>query len=178
MITAVRDPLAILLSNFYQNEPFFIEGDFRNNGKYDIDKIKNHLIEDLQKGTTLCFFENWFSDEFEKALNIDVFKLEFNQEQGFGVYKFDGMDLMIVQAEKINDLETEFANFLNCENFKLQYDNVRSETEDAESYNKLKSTISFDKEIIDQVYSSRLVQYFYNHSQITGFSKKWNQHNS
>lgn len=117
---------------------------------------------------------DFFHTELEKYFGIDVFAYPFDTEKGYSVIKKDGIDLMIIQAERMNDLEDEIASFLGLENFKMTSENIGDAKEYAWLYRNFKQNMKLPKEYVDFYYKdNKAFQHFYSKDQRDSFYEKW-----
>ncbi len=178
IITILREPISRNISLYFQ--------DFQI-------PLAHHYINDLPKHRTISeknsidvfiadYFENfnhfhginWFDDEFKRVLGIDVFDYDFDKVKGYGIIERDNIDILILQMEKINQLENVIGQFVGNDNFRLANENTSHQKWYAPVYRDFKRKIKFDQKYVDDMYNSKFMRHFYSDDDIESFKKALN----
>ena len=116
----------------------------------------------------------WFDVELKQFTNIDVFEETFPHDKGYKIFENEDFIILVIRLESLNKSISEAMNFfLGIKDFNLINENISSEKEYAELYNKVKKKIKLPEAYIEKMYSSKMAQHFYTSSEIEVFKKKW-----
>jgi len=167
IVCGYRDPLLRNISMFF--ETF--------NGVYVDKDIKLLEYSDLEELYKENFPHNssihWFNEEFNRILNIDIFKHPFNKEAGYCVIQKDNVEIFLYQIEKLNSLEAILRNFFNDYGYKIIRSNSAINKEYSDHYELFKSKYKVDDRTLLQMYNSKAVKYFYTEGQIQEMIQRW-----
>jgi len=176
IITLTREPIARIISGFFQNISYFSPEVVHGYNTIDSDlafkKVKNNIINyDINSEDAAT----WFDREFKEALGIDIYNFEFPKEKGYQIIKKNNIECLIIKMEKLNDIGIKaISEFLSInENSKLEHTNIGSEKEFALDQKKLKNDLHFDEQILQYIYSSKYMKHFYTDEEISSYIKKW-----
>lgn len=167
IISIVRDPIARNVSALFQN---YDESQLKTDDDctQDFFAFVNHFLPLM-----------WFDIELKKNIGIDVYVHPFDKEKGWQIIRNKQYELLIIQLEKLSELEALIGEFLKIKNFSLERkgkgENISSEKWYGEYYNNLRKAIIFPKEYLDIMYESKYVKHFYTNDQINQFRNKWSE---
>lgn len=117
---------------------------------------------------------DFYNEELNKFIGSDIFDYTFDTEHGYSIYHINGIDIMILQLEKMNFLENIIGEFLGIKNFKIRTSNSGNSNEFKFIYNRFKNEIKLPKGYIDFYYKNNAgFNHFYSFSQREKFKKKW-----
>lgn len=165
IISLSRDPIERNVSAYFQN--------------LDTTQLDSHryLSEEFMAYATHFVPLYWFDLEIKKYLNVDIFEFEFDSSAGYSIVQKDNISILLMQFEKLPTLSNYIAKFLGLDEFNLISDKKQGNVSSAKwyypGYLKLKNELSFPKEFIDYMYTSKYVKHFYNCNQIESMVKKW-----
>lgn len=193
IIVPVREPISRDISAYFQYLSTRLGAVIET---YGVDDIYNGFIkmyyEPLKIKTDyddryLCKWINYAKDgyqfdffhtELEKYFGINVFEYPFDTEKGYSVIKQGKLELMLVQAERMNELEDQIGAFLEIDQFQLKSVNVGDKKEYAYLYRNFKEKMKLPKGYIDFYYKdNQALKHFYSESQREVFYKKWSRDN-
>lgn len=188
IITAVREPLAELISFLYQvlgdlshsftahylckqKEPnFFLQeaGEFG-----DIQLLFSHLCRGIQE-------KNFFSapplplflDGFFQHI-LDLTQFPFDQEKGFAWIKQENLSIFIYQIEKLDHLLPQLSEFLGTELHSLEKGNRTQEKWVARSYVQAQKELQFSAEFVSELYEKPWYSHFYSQKDREFAQQKW-----
>ncbi len=177
IITLVRDPLARNLSlAFFALERLLYHtlgpNDSRNlkgNRASRNEIIKIGFEEQINHEGPL----NWFEEEFNDVLNLDVYKHPFDQEKGYARITSEKFDVLILKLEKLNTLEPVIKDFLDLASFSLLNANSSKNYWYADLYQNFREEFTPAPQYLDLMYQSRYCQHFYTPQEIAAFRSKW-----
>lgn len=116
----------------------------------------------------------WFDDELKRTTGIDVFHYPFDKEKGYTVIREGNLSLLLIKSEKLNDLESVIADFLQRPNFKLLNANQAEEKPLARLYKQAKDALVLPKEYLAYYYeNNKRMDHFYTDEEKDMFRKKW-----
>ena len=183
ILTLIREPIARNISTFFENlevtkEPdstkYAVKSDYYG---FDIQVDPENMDPLIE-----LFFDrlvhdrplNYFDDEINYVLGIDVFESVFPVDKGYMLYKSNNADMLLVRLGDLNRCaKTAFKEFLDIDDFTLIQANVANEKVYAPLYKEFKSKIHFPENYINQMYDSRYMRHFYSDEEINGFRKIW-----
>ena len=136
--------------------------------------IQNTLLNNVDKGPEF----DWFDWELKRNFGFDIYSEKFNQEEGYSIYNLKNeVELMVIQLEKMNNLEIIIGKFLGIPEFKLLKSNYGSMKEYDFIYQEFKKKIQFPKEYLDFYYqNNKGMNHFYSKEQQKVFYNKWLTH--
>lgn len=203
IITAVREPISQNLSSFFENiTTLNCNKEYWNDGgdvqllfdawinhelgsnlcrnKATVDDIKMPILEmQLEAyGVNSFSIQHWFENNFEPYSGIDVYKLPFDKDKGYSIYKIPekNVEIFIYQLERLNDLEKEIGDFFEIENFHLVNSYMGEDKWYSDAYKQAKKEIKISREYFDFCMNSKLMNHFYSDADIKKFREKWESH--
>ncbi|MCI8899539.1 MAG: hypothetical protein HFH76_02750 [Lachnospiraceae bacterium] len=176
IITMVRDPIrrsvSAMFHGIYQDCIDDIE-----TGKGLYDNTVSHIVKDADCGTSGKMFE-WFHEELEKATGIDIFKYEFNKEAGYGIIREDGIEILILVMEKMNQNANVIRDFVGIDrmkHFTLSRQNVGNEKNYKYLYRAVIESLQIPSRVLDFYYRDNAgMQHFYTDKDIQLFCSSYN----
>lgn len=174
IITMVRDPIrrsvSAMFQGIYQN---CISGIQTGMSLYD--NAIARIVRDADFGRTGNMFE-WFHEELEKVTGIDIYKFDFNKEAGYGIIKEEGIEILILVMEKMNQNVNVLRDFVGkdkMQNFTLLRQNVGSEKNYRYLYEDIIRSLQIPDRIIDFYYEGNIgMDYFYTKEDIKQFRSR------
>lgn len=174
VITLVREPIARNISMYFQN--FYIpclEIAVRGSSRTTDNTSINAFIEDFFNKYNHYYGIKWFDNEFLKVTGVDIYDYPFDKEKGYCVINDKGVSVLIMQMEKMNDLEKVMGEFVGNDEFKLINDNTSDEKWYSCVYKKFKETIEIPENYIDNIYNTKFMKHFYSDDDISSFRNKY-----
>ncbi|WP_432472280.1 putative capsular polysaccharide synthesis family protein [Amphritea sp. HPY] len=172
IITLVRDPVATLVSRFFQDLHIqFIEAKKNESLHQSTEKTLEHLISAFENNINHEYFYNWFEAELNANFAVDIFDSQPDPEQQFFRLEGGKVDTLILKCEYLNQNQSSLAGFLQCEGFKLINSNESAEKWYSELYQKFKAIYPFEK--LFYLYDTPLYSTLYSAKEIAGFRKYW-----
>ena len=186
LVIGVRDIIAQHISLFFQDigDYWDLDENWINGG--DVQKIFDiyymseneqldcwynyELLRDKNKKKKLPYF---FDLQFKTFWDIDVYKLPFDTEKGYSIYRFGNLNIMIYQLEKMILLEKEIGRFFQIEGFSLIKVNDSQDKWYSGLYEKTKKELRLDRDYFEKCYSGKFMKHFYNDKDIAIFKEKW-----
>jgi len=166
VISIVRDPVARRVSEMWQNIPSVN----RYSAEVDFAEIERFYFKE---GFENLEFE-WFHEELEKVIGINVYRVPFCKEEGYSVIKENNIELLLMKAEKLNDLETVMGSFLGIPDFRLQNKNISEQKRYRFAYQQYLDEYVLPRERLKQIYyENSYMDFFYTKEEIDGFYNKW-----
>lgn len=174
IITIVREPISRQISAFMQNidqykrsiEKKDLSLNIKKSEKILINKIRNISNNDLR---------NWIKLEINNYLNINIFEKPFNHYNQYNIYEHEKYSLLLMKMETMKNIFSKAVKELLKYDFDIQLEqnNVGENKYYASDYKKIKSKLIFDNKIIDEIYNSEFVKYFYTTKEIRFFKEKF-----
>jgi hypothetical protein len=166
----VRDPVAALISEYCENFPYekkrLIQSD---------DDIVGEIVQKICivfKSDRIKSRLEWFDRELNRSLDFDIYMNSFDRDKGYHVYS--DRDLLILKLEAFNQVAPyAIKEFLGFSDFTICEGNKAESKSYSQIYNKVKQAIRLPGEIIDEIYSSKYIRYFYGDKEIYRFKNRW-----
>ena len=177
VISLVRDPIAITISNLFQNPDFAGENIREPNGGIHPEKAHKLLERTLSSPTALSYIETWFNNELKKVFGIDVFAQPFAKDVGYQIYREGNVRALILRLENLIEWgPSVISDFLGIDKVLTLYThNARNKSKDKNAYQKLYRMFSLSEPLCEQLYSSRFAQHFYSPDMTDRFISKWSR---
>ena len=170
IITIVRDPIMQMISGMWEN----FDQTWRYSSSVNFDEIQNYFF-----GIDFDLYQyEWFNIELKTVFGVDIFKHPFNKEKGYLLIEEDGMSILLMTMEKMNDLNDVIGKFVGIDDFCLDKKNIGSKKAYRFAYSEYKSRIRFSDKLLNDVYYKHpFVKHFYTDDMIKNFISKWNEKN-
>jgi hypothetical protein len=194
MIIPVREPIARDISQYFQLLQFRLEllcGECEVDGlmsgflKLFYDPIcgkqnyngtyiqAERIFNECKRGQQYT----WFDLELKKYFGVDVFEYPFDTEKGYSVINTGKFDIMLLQLEKMNELQSEIGDFLGIPQFKFLSSNRGEAKEYKFLYQEFKENLKLPKGYVDFYYkNNKDVTHFYSEEQVEKFYEKWKKY--
>jgi hypothetical protein len=178
IISLVRDPIAFVVSDLFQN-PYFAREIVQNeDGTIDPERAASYLVRSLSRPTDfhkLQYVNSWFDRELKQIFGIDVFAEPFPSEQGYAIYSHGNVSALVIRLEDLSRMgPSALGSFLGLQRpVSIRKRNTRESSYDGNTYQKVLNKIALDSSTCHEIYSSRLVRHFYSESMIRDFIAKW-----
>lgn len=154
IITLTREPIKRAVSNLFQNYKkigYFNNSDL--NAKNSLDYLKQENFD---------FPLNWFSDEFNRFLNIDVYNYKFDYELGYQIINLEDFDILIINLEKLNqNFKVAIKRFLDLDINTLYVSNTSKSKGFKSITEYINMNLSYDSTTLDKILNSKYINHFY-----------------
>ncbi len=117
--------------------------------------------------------QDFFEQQLEPYLGIDIYREPFDKEKGFSIYKYGNVEIFIYQLEKLNSVFDKLAKFLEIENAQMVRSNDSKDKWYYEKYKDAEENIVLSREYFDKCYNGKYIKHFYSESDISKFKEKW-----
>ncbi|WP_028023180.1 putative capsular polysaccharide synthesis family protein [Enterovibrio calviensis] len=172
IITLVRDPVATVVSRFFQDLHIqFIEGKKNESIHGDMDTTLKHLTHAFENQMRLTYFTEWFDRELKRQFGIDVFPHITDPTPTHWHINQGGCDVLLLKCEAINQSAEVLGEFLNQSNFSLQSSNEASNKWYSALYQRFKETYPFER--LFGLYDAPIYKAIYSEEEISRFKRKW-----
>jgi hypothetical protein len=175
-ITSVRDPLALALAGWFQGYDQHVEQAGRA-------ITADYVRESMQMPPSVLskdpfFYDGldvWFDREFKETLGVDVFKQPFDHEQGYALFRENGVNVLVMRQENFGILSQALGELYDLpEQFFPTCDANRAKDKPyADIYESIKKDLEFDDTVLDQFYDNPFCRHFYSETEVLGFRQKW-----
>lgn len=173
VISIVREPIArqVSLLWHYWGKP---GSDFLSENQYkSLEEIENqfYLVPNREDE-----FE-WYLKEFKDILNINIYEYPFDKEKGYSIIEKDGISLLLLKTERLNDLESVIGKFLGVEKFKLTGKNMAKNKKYKFAYQDYLRNVKIPLKFVEHYYcNNRYMDYFYTEAEKETFYQRWADH--
>lgn len=170
VITIVREPIARQISLMWHS--------WGNNAEALFQKC--HSLEELEHKFYSSDNENefqWYKDEFEKVLGINIYNYPFDRDLGYTIIEKNGIQVLLLKLEKMNMLQKEIGDFLEVEDFKLINRNVAQHKTYCYAYQNYLEHVEIPVQLWEYYYrGNKYMDYFYSEKEKELFYKQWKEH--
>lgn len=181
VVTLARDPIAQMISSFFQKLTEIPLGlDYREEIKRaGKDNTLNKLIERFH--TSYVYNRDWehpfewFDHELRDNLGVDISMGPVLSNKGYHIYNgATTTKVLLLKLELLDDCHRNaFQEFLGLRNFKLVDSNVGSQKLYKDIYKEFIKRIDLPTDYINKVYSHKLVKHLYSDSDLEKFYRRW-----
>ncbi|MEM9822977.1 MAG: putative capsular polysaccharide synthesis family protein [Bacteroidota bacterium] len=177
VISLVRDPLGRNVSLAFFNLEYLLYHTLRP-GKGENIKGQNWTLHQIiEKGKADLINPlgpiHWFDEEFGVTTGVDVYQYPFDQQSGYCIIEQDHFQILLLQMEKLQNLEKVIGDFMEMDDFRLLRANSSDNNWYAEIYRDFKKQYLPSSRMLDQLYQSKYMQHFYSQEEIASFEQKW-----
>jgi len=155
IISGVRDPLDRDISMFFHNLKTYYP-----NIEVTSENIRNIEIT-FKNNFPIGKCVNWYFDEFQRALGIDIFKYSFNKELGFTSFEQGKYKVFIYDMDKLNSLGSNLSIFFDIKMYKLIERNTASNKEYNNVYKEFRKNLQLDKDTNAEYTKSTFYKHFF-----------------
>ncbi len=174
IITLVRDPIATVLSRFFQDLHLqFIEGKKNDAIHRDMASTYQHLQHCFENYLNLNYFAGWFDNELKRNFNIDVMHQDVDDSQPFFTFSNEQAKVILIKCEQLSSLDREIGEFLNLDNFVLKNSNEAKNKWYSHIYQYFKQHYDFSN--LFYMYDLPLYRHLYSEQEREDFKSKWQQ---
>lgn len=175
VISIVREPISRQISLLWQywgttdKDYFYLVRENLN----ALEKIENRFYA-VPNGEDE--FE-WYLEEFMDILDINVYEYPFDREKGYSIIEKNGITLLLLKMEKLNDLEHVIGNFLGADSFKLVKANIAGRKKYKYAYENYLENVKIPAQFFKYYYcGNEYMDHFYSEEEKKIFYQKWKDH--
>jgi hypothetical protein len=122
---------------------------------------------------------SWYDTQIRDGLGVDIFQHPFDMEKGFTIISSGNIEILLYKLESLHKtFSVAMEQYLGIPALELKVVNKAERKSYSREYKKAMQDLDFSEELLNQVYSSRLVRYFYTNDEIHAFSRRWSGHPS
>jgi len=173
VITLIRDPIAIDISNFFHNFKWWPKELLEiceNRGPGYMEQLERHFLKFKRHDMP----QVWFDTEFEDIFHIDVLSSEFPVDEGYKIYEGDYADVLLMRLESLNACVAKaLIELLGIEKVNLVNTNVAEKKWYGSIYKEFKDTIALPGDYINTMYDWKYARHFYSREELEKFREKW-----
>lgn len=168
IITLIREPIQRNISCFFQ--------DFRayNNGKEFHEVTIDEAINNFLKNYPHDMMDKWFEREFFSTLNLEMEDISFNTTKKTGLVQKGNYTIILLRSDLGNDEKADFlGQVLETNGLSIGFNNAHSKKEYQSYYLSFINSLKIPDTILQTVYSSPLLNVFYNSHELKTLKTKW-----
>ena len=186
IVSGVRNPVDRNLSYFFQGFVKRFHSQFKikkNNYTGEVIQgvqnltVNDHpqkVIDTFKNQQWLYTFTDWFEEFFEI---VDIYDKPFDKQKGYKIYKIKNNNtLLIYTVEQLPQSLDSICNDIGIVNISTHHNNSK-DREYSCLYTQVKETIIYEKEYLDKLLGSNIINYFYTDQDIHNMYKKYSIHN-
>jgi hypothetical protein len=175
VVTLVRDPVARLVSDAFQNGHRYLPNAPLESGTLAFGAVVDFIHRrcrglDLLSNTEFC---TWFDRELREVFEFDIFSVPFTGA-GYQVYRTAHANILLMKLETLNEtIRPAIREFMNV-SIELQVNsNVGAVKAYRRLYDLVLNTLTIPGEDLDRIYQAKYVRHFYSPAEIEGFRRRW-----
>lgn len=118
----------------------------------------------------------WFDDEIKQVFDIDIFEYPFDIEKGYSLIKKNGVELLLIKLERLNELSDIIGKFLEVASFEICTENDSNNKEYIYLYKQFLEDMVIPKDYFEFYYGEKSqMKHFYSDEEICKFRDKWSK---
>jgi hypothetical protein len=174
LITAVRDPVAFAVSNYFQN-PYFFNGPSLEKDKLNEEEVIKYIESDIidVESKSIFYWRNWFEEQISCKFGINLLEQKFDTENGWSIIEAHDVQIGLIQLEKLGVNFEGFTEALLGTSFSLPQNKANQRILNTPQYPEIVRKVKIPTDKLDQIYSNEYVRFFYSDEQIRAFKKRW-----
>ena len=165
-ITIIRDPFSRSISDYFHSKRDILSS-----------LSDNQIIKEISESYYIQSNSmDWFEKDFNSFFNIDIYKMPFNTNKGWEVYKLgEERSILIIRIDVLtSSFKKAFFNLTGLHVNKLFITNRREDDNTlSERYKLFKSNYYESEESVNRKLSSKFVKHFFNKNQIQTLREKY-----
>jgi hypothetical protein len=176
VVTLVRDPIAHLISAFFQVLDSQVDYNYRQKARsLTMQEMAEELISlfrqfDFHRKQPLT----WFDAELKSVFGVDVLAEPFPKQTGYKIYARGSAEILLFKVEKLNECASPaFQEFLHVDGLSLVKTNEAFHKAYASLYQQFLAQLTLPVSYVDHMYASPYVTHFYSEEEIQRFRAKW-----
>jgi len=178
IVTLVRDPVERNLSAFFQTLGLhFADRGFTERIHAGDDRVADDLrvffVEHFPHRRVL----SWFDDEIRAVFGIDVLEGAFPHGTGYRLYSGAVADVLLLRLENLSVCASDgLRELLGLRDVAVSRRKKGSDKYYAETYRRVRETLSLPPDVVEAIYGSRMVQTLYEPAEIEARRRQWSRH--
>lgn len=173
VISLVRDPVAVFISNLFQNPLLSGFRGLSQQGHPIADAVRQEVTQKILAADAFDYINNWFDREMRQVFGIDVFEQPFCKQTGWQVYRSDRAELLLLQLEKLDDEGWSAISTYCSHDVSRAVKNSRVASPHGQLYDEILNTVKFNEKFLTGIYSSKFASHFYSEEDLNTFRQKW-----
>ncbi len=179
IISLVRHPIENMLSTYARTD-YGSQSDRSldaspESSRGHSDEVSREFCEAYLQANRHLHLLEWFTNEFQSALGVNVYDYPFDKQKGFAEFRAGPYDVLILRTElPDSDKAGLVASFAGIEGIEMASRSAPSkvrrrlppgkpghQTEYAEKYKALQESVVFPQSYLDSIVDSQYVQHFF-----------------
>jgi len=163
IVTSVRDPVARLVAQWFQEDARF------GSGPVPAGEVVDELVARSKR-----LDKDWFDFQFGTLLGINVYEHPFDPATGYGLIETPAADVLLVRQESLERAASPLGKFFELSgSVDLRRENVGADKDYASLYRDVLAQVRLPGEMVDSVYSTRFARHFYSDTELEAFRRRW-----
>jgi len=172
VIALVRNPIENNIANFFQRlYRGFVKG-VAYDPRMSMDELRAAFLNNYEMRDHAL---NWFEENIERCLGIDVYAEPFPR-RGYAVYERGDARLLTLKTELADaDKARAVAAFLRLKRFELVNANISARKVYGDLYRRFCAEVKLPGDYVDRLCDSRYFTHFYGAEEIETARQKWRE---
>lgn len=166
IISASREIVSRVLSGAFQ---YLSTHRLGSPGVIDMDRVNDYLEKSFFNDCEVV--AGWFDHQF--YCGLDIFSHPFDHQRGHVRISHPLVELFLYRVEDLPRLDNALAEFLGTPSFRVPRKNVGREKSYSEAYHQLMATYTVPREVLDELYATPYMRYFYSDEERARFEEYW-----
>ena len=166
VITIVREPVMRSASDFFQSG--------RRLGRLADGAAATALFARFATEQGIPRTLDWFDQELEPNLGIDVYAHPFDPATGYCIIESPAVRLLLLRQESLDVAPKALGQFLGlAQDLPVDRENEGAQKEYSDLYAAVARDVRFPEAMLERTYNSRFAQHFYSSEELDRFRRRW-----
>jgi len=162
IITMVREPIGRNISDFFQDLNVYLDDPTRIDS-FDDEFVRNQFLKNYPHEIPL----KWFSDEFKRTTNINIFEHTFDIQKKFCFIKHNSIEVLIIRVDLEDEKKEQLIkDFLSLKDLKIKRHNTAHQKSYHSKYKSFLRNCKFDDAYVCKMLDSIYSRHFYSVDEI------------
>jgi hypothetical protein len=178
VVTIFRDPIARIMSGFFQEAARFHPDEFPEHGDWDYERIESHLLREfsgIEPATDFTF--SWFDRELATVFGVDAYADPFDHDAGFVQLEGERCSVLVLQYEKLGAAFPAAAGrfFRAGEPIPLLHVHDSRDKPYSAMYQNIVESFRLPASTCEKLYSTRFTSHFFDASERRALIERWSR---
>lgn len=174
VITIFREPIARMVSGFFENASMLYPEEFPKDGNWSYTEVEQRLLAEFRQFDPACdYTSRWFDQELRCVFGVDLYEVPFDHTAGFIKVRRGNIDVLVLQYEKLEQaFRSSIAGFLGAD-VPLEHANESKHKPYSACYEHTLAHFSLPADLCERVLGTRFATHFYTPGERAAFAGRW-----
>ncbi len=166
IISVIKDPISGDVWNMWDNIDLFgVHGTIPDMRK----------VEEFRYGKE---FENiqseWYEHQMQKLCGLNILNCSFDREKGYQIIESGNIELLLLKAERLDELKPVIGDFLGIQDFQIYHTDVCEKKQNRFAYKEYINKFTLSCEKIESIFrEDKFVKHFYTDEECEDFIENY-----